>query len=67
MTREEEREISAVSRTLPDNPGKLAYMCMIIERKCSGTVAIKTISTHGRWSIIVQVKVVLERIVVDRD
>ena len=25
---------------------------MIIERKCSGTVAINTISTHGRWSII---------------
>ena len=67
MTRVEEREISAVSGTLPDNPGELAYTCTIIERKCSGTVAIKTISTHGRWSIIVQVRVVLERIVVNSD
>lgn len=67
MTRVEEREISAVSGTLLDNPGELAYTCMIIERNCSGTVAIKTISTHGRWSIIVQVRVVLERIVVDSD
>ena len=40
---------------------------MIIERKCSGTVAINTISTHGRWSIIIHVRVVLERIVVDSD
>ena len=67
MTRVEEREISAVSGTLPDNPGELAYTCTIIERKCSGTVAIKAISTHGRWSIIVQVRVVLERIVVNSD
>ena len=67
MTRVEEREISAVSGTLPDNPGELAYTCMIIERNCSGTVAIKTMSTHGRWSVIVQVRVVLERIVVNSD
>ena len=67
MTFAEERQISAVSRTLPDNPGELAYRCMIIQRKCSGTVAIKTISTQGRWSITVQVRVVLERIVVDSD
>ena len=68
MTCVGEREISAVSGTLPDNPGELAYTRMIIERKLMfRDSSNKDQSTHGRWSTIIQVRVVLERIVVDSD
>ena len=29
LTRTEEREIGAVSRRLPGNPGELAYICIV--------------------------------------